>query len=283
MKRFLLYIQLAKPGIIFGNALTATAGFFLASKNHIDISLFISMLFGISIVIASACAFNNFIDRNLDKKMARTKNRALPQNAISEQNALVFATIVGIFGFSLLILKTNLVAAFMALIGYVVYIVFYAIMKRRSSHATLIGSIAGAMPPVVGYCAVSHRVDLAAALLFLIVALWQMPHFYAIAMYRLEDYRAASIPVLPVSQGIVATKRQMFLYTVAFVIASLTLSLLGYTGFIYFCVMAVLGLYWIMLCFRGFSCLNDTLWAKKMFFCSLVAVMVQCSLIVTCS
>ncbi len=200
------YTTLTKPGIIFGNAVTATAGFALASKGHVDFLLFCAMLVGLSLVIGSACVWNNYIDRGMDEKMVRTRNRALVKGVIPVPYALCFAMVLSFFGIGLLALTTNLLTVSIAACGFFIYVVLYGISKYRTSLGTLIGSIAGAVPPVVGYTAVTGCVDLAALLLFLIVVFWQMPHFFAIAMYRLEDYTAASIPVLPVSKGIYTAK-----------------------------------------------------------------------------
>jgi len=217
------YYSLTKPGIIFGNAIPAVAGFFLASKGHPNAGLFIAMLVGISFVIASACVFNNYIDRDIDKFMARTKKRALPTGIISGRNALLYAIVLGVIGFSLLLFYTNLLTTFVGFVGFFVYIVLYGISKRRSVYGTIVGSIAGAVPPVVGYVAVTNNFDMGALLLFLILVIWQMPHFYAIAIFREDDYAAASIPVLPIKQGIKATKIHMVLYIAAFLIATVML------------------------------------------------------------
>lgn len=270
------YYMLTKPGIIMGNIITTAAGFALASKGQIDYLLFLETLLGLAFVIASAGVFNNYLDRVMDSKMARTKDRALVTGRISEKNALLFASALGIIGIVILAYFTNLLTLALALTGFLVYLVLYAFWKYRSFYGTLIGSIAGAMPPVVGYCAVSNRFDTGAFLLFMILLLWQMPHFFAIAIYRLKDYAAASIPVLPVQEGIYATKVQMLLYIVAYMLSTLLLTILGYTGNVYFIVALVLGLIWFGLCLKGFYSRNDALWAKKMFIYSLAVIMTLC-------
>ena len=268
------YYSLTKPGIIMGNIITTVAGFAVASRGHIDSWLFLATLVGLSCIIASACVCNNYIDRASDAKMARTKNRALVKGLISERKALFFATILGACGTFVLALYTNLLTTSIALAGFFVYVIVYSGLKPRSTYATLIGSIAGAVPPVVGYCAVTGRLDIAALLLFLIVALWQMPHFFAIALYRLDDYAAAAIPVLPVVKGTYATKVQMLVYIIAFSVVALLPTFFGYTGYIYLAVAALLGGFWLWLCLKGFGSSNDTSWARKMFLFSLVVVMV---------
>ena len=181
------YYYLTKPGIIMGNIITTAGGFCLGSKGHVDFLLFAATLLGLSLVIASACVINNYTDREIDEKMERTKNRALPRRLISAGQALLFAAILSIAGFSDLIFFTNGLAAAAAFIGFLIYIALYAIFKYRSIHGTLVGSLAGAVPPVVGYCSASAHFDLAAFLLFAILILWQMPHFFSIAIYRFQD------------------------------------------------------------------------------------------------
>lgn len=268
------YCLLTKPGIILGNVITMAGGFALASRGgSIDFLLFLETVVGLALVIASACVFNNYIDRDVDKKMTRTKNRALVIGLISTQRAVLFAIFLGLSGTLFLALFTNLLTVAIALIGFFVYVVLYSLSKYRSIHGTLVGSIAGAIPPVVGYCAVSNRLDAGALILFTMIVLWQMPHFFAIAIYRLEDYAAASIPVLPAEKGMRTTKIHMMLYIVAFMAASFMLTVFGYTGYAYFIVTAVLGLIWFGLCVQGFSCDDDKPWARKMFIFSLVTIM----------
>src|SRR5260221_4137934 len=270
------YYQLTKPGIIYGNAITTIAGFFLASKGHIHFGLFVATLLGISLVIASACVFNNYIDRDIDDKMERTKNRALVKKLVPIRNAILFATILGLVGIIILILYTNLLTVGVALVGMFFYLVLYSISKRRSIYGTIVGSISGAMPIVGGYTAVSNRFDSGAFILFLILVAWQMPHFYAIALYRLGDYTNASIPVLPVRKGIFVTKIHIVLYILAFLVASLSLSIFGLTGYIYFVVAALLGLLWLIFGIQGFMVKDTRPWARKMFVFSLITIIVLC-------
>lgn len=273
------YFMLTKPGIIFGNAITAAGGFILASKAQIDLWLFLATLIGLSLLIASACVFNNYIDRNIDKMMERTKNRALVRGSISLKKAIVFAVFLGLFGILLLMSYTNLLTTVIALSGFFIYVILYSLSKYRSSYATVIGSISGGIPPVVGYCAVVDRLDMGALLLFMIVALWQMPHFFAIAIYRIDDYVAASIPVLPIKKGIYITKVHMLLYIIAFLISMCMLTILGYTGYAYLIVVGLLGLSWLLLCIKGFRDTNDRLFGRQMFRFSLVIIMTLCIMI----
>lgn len=276
---FKLYYQLTKPGIIYGNAITALAGFFLASRGHLNFRLLIATLVGLSLVIGSGCVFNNIWDRDLDAKMQRTKNRAMVTRTISPRSAMIFGLILLVVGLLALHYYTNDTALFAALIGFLVYVFAYTPLKRRSVYATLVGSIAGATPPVVGYAAVTNRFDAAALVLFLILVCWQMPHFYAIAIYRLKDYAAAGVPVLPVKAGIHDSKIQMLWYIVGFVIASLSLALTGFAGYNYGIFACVLGLAWLWLGGLGFRVSDETAWARKMFLFSLLVLMSLCVII----
>jgi protoheme IX farnesyltransferase len=267
------YYQLTKPGIIYGNLLTALAGFLLASKWHIDWTLLLALLAGVSLVIASACVFNNYLDRGLDEKMQRTKRRALVTGAIPVSQALVYATGLGTAGFAALIVGTNWLTVAIGVIAFVDYVVLYGLAKRRSEHGTLVGTVAGAAPVVAGYCAVTDRFDGGALILFMILVLWQMPHFYAIAIYRLKDYKAAGLLVWPVKKGLPSTKRQMLGYILAFMLANIALSLFGYTGYTYAAVMTLIGLYWLWLALQGFKTDNDRQWGRQMFFCSLIVIL----------
>ena len=267
------YYLLTKPGIIMGNVITASGAFLLASRGTIDLRLFLAMFCGLSLIIASACVFNNFIDREIDAKMARTRNRALVQGLIPPKKAILFGIFLGLSGSLILGLLVNILSLGFALFGFFVYVILYSFSKTRTIHGTLVGSMAGAVPPVVGYCAVSNRFDLCALILFTMMTLWQMPHFFAIAIYRFKDYAAASIPVLPIKKGMYNTKVQMMLYILAFTGVTSMLSIFNYTGMEYLTVATILGSIWLGLCIKGFNCDSDTRWARKMFLFSIVIVM----------
>jgi protoheme IX farnesyltransferase len=267
------YYALTKPGIIYGNALTAAAGFFVAAHKHINFPLFLITLGGISLIVASGCVFNNYIDRDIDAKMERTKSRPLVRSAISLHDAIAFGILLGILGTAVLYF-TNLLTIAVALFGLFMYVVVYSLWSKRNTlHATVIGAIAGAVPPVVGYAAVSNSLDLGALILFLIHFTWQMPHALAIAIRRFDDYRAANIPVMPVALGIMPAKAQMLCYTVAFFLASTALGLTDYAGPIYLEVMALIGIAWFILCLQGFWAKDDKKWAKNVFLFSLIIIL----------
>lgn len=266
------YYRITKPGIIYANVLTAIAGFFLAARGHLYPELFFAMLFGTSFTIASACIFNNVIDLKIDAKMERTKNRPLVTKSISVKYALIYASLLGILGIGLLTF-TNMLTVLIGLIGFIDYVFLYTYSKRITPIATLIGSISGAAPIVAGYTAVTNHFDLGALLLFLIMTFWQMPHFYAIAIYRLKDYQAANIPVLPSVKGIFATKIHIVLYGVAFLVAACLLTFFGYTGYLYLIGVFLTGAIWLGISLRGFWLKDSTAWARRVFFFSLITVL----------
>jgi len=257
----------------------ALAGFFLASKGSVSYWLLVETIVGISLVIACGCVYNNYIDREIDKRMARTKKRVLAVGAVSKQSALTYATVLGLLGFFVLAFYTNLLTVGIGIVGLFFYVVVYGVAKRRSVHGTLVGSISGAMPPVAGYVAVSNRLDTTAITLFLILVFWQMPHFYAIAIYRLRDYRAAGLPVLPVAKGIAAAKRDIILYTLAFGVAAVALTFSAHTGPFYFVAAVILSLLWLIAGLRGFRTADDDKWARKMFGLSLLVLSMLCVVI----
>ncbi|EFE98165.1 heme o synthase [Serratia odorifera] len=267
------YLQVTKPGIIFGNLISVVGGFLLASKGSIDYPLFLATLVGVSLVVASGCVFNNYIDRDIDKKMERTKNRVLVKGLIAPNVTLVYATALGIAGFALLYTAANPLAMWLAVMGFVVYVGVYSLyMKRHSVYGTLIGSLSGAAPPVIGYCAVTNEFDAGALILLAIFSLWQMPHSYAIAIFRFKDYQAANIPVLPVVKGISVAKNHITVYILAFMIATLMLTLSGYAGYKYLVVAAAVSVWWLGMALRGYKTENDSIWARKLFVFSIVAI-----------
>lgn len=267
------YLQVTKPGIIFGNLISVIGGFLLASKGSIDYALFLATIIGVSLVVASGCVFNNYIDRDIDKKMERTKNRVLVRGLISPQVSLVYASLLGIAGFVLLYVGANTLAMLLAMVGFFIYVVVYSLyMKRKSVYGTLIGSLSGAAPPVIGYCAVSNQFDAGALILLLIFSLWQMPHSYAIAIFRFKDYQAASIPVLPVIKGISVTKNHITLYILAFMVATLMLTISGYAGYKYLIVAALVSVWWLGMALSGYKADDDRVWARKLFVFSIIAI-----------
>jgi protoheme IX farnesyltransferase len=267
------YYRLTKPGIVYSNAMTAAAGFLFASDGHVKLWNLLILLFGTSLIIASACVFNNYIDRGIDAKMKRTKKRATANGKISALSVNIYATILGVLGFAVLA-HTNLTTFLIGVLAFFSYVVLYGIAKRKTMHGTLVGTIPGAASLVAGYTAVSGRLDLATLLLFLIMLTWQMAHFYSIAIFRLKDYKSAGLPVMPVVKGVKSTKLQIIAYIFVFIIVTIDLSFFGYTGLSFLFVMSGLGMYWLFKAIDGFKVRSDTKWARDMFGYSLIVLLV---------
>ncbi|MGH7175360.1 MAG: protoheme IX farnesyltransferase, partial [Minisyncoccia bacterium] len=166
------YYELAKPGIVYGNAVTTLAAFLYASRWQFSVGLFLATMVGIMLVIGSACVFNNYLDRDIDAKMTRTKARALASGKIGGMSALTYASALGVLGLVLLYVYTNALTAVIALSGWILYVLVYTPAKRRTPFATLIGAVPGAVPIVVGYTAALGRFDLPAIVLFFSLVLW---------------------------------------------------------------------------------------------------------------
>lgn len=267
------YYRLTKPGIIRGNIMTAAAGYLLASEGDVDFWTLLATLVGIALIIAGACVLNNYIDRDIDSRMERTKKRALVTGAISTSNAIIYACGLEIVGFWVLASYTNAITVIIGTIGMFSYVVLYGYFKRASVHGTLIGSISGATSLVAGYCAVTGRFDRLALLLFIIMASWQMPHFFAIGIYRLKDYKEANLPILPAKRGIAVTKRQIIIYIVIFMIAASLLTVFNYTGYTYLIIMMTLGALWLRLAVKGVEAKDDIKWGKQIFGFSLLTLL----------
>lgn len=274
------YLQLTKPAIIRGNLIAAVGGFFFASRGQIDWQLLLAVCVGTSLIVASGAVFNNYLDRDIDSVMKRTCQRELVQKVIPVFNALIWACILGAAGFATLFCYTSAVAFGFGVLGFVVYVGLYSLYyKRHSIHGTLIGALAGACPPVIGYCAVSRQFDIGSAMLFLTFCIWQIPHSYAIAIYRLEDYKAAAIPVLPVQAGMHRARYHIIAYIIAFATVSLALNCLGYAGSWYALGMGGLSLYWLYLAKACFQKMPAEQWGKQLMLFSIVCIMAFCLLI----
>lgn len=272
--RFKGYVQVTKPGIIFGNLISVAGGFLLAAKGDVNLVLMLASLVGLSLVVASGCAVNNCIDRDIDAKMQRTCKRVTVTGEIAVGNVLAFGLALGVLGFSILALFTNALALLFAVIGYIVYVGVYSLyMKRNSVYGTLVGSFSGAVPPVVGYCSVTGQMDMGAAILLLMFSLWQMPHSYAIAIFRFNDYAAANIPVLPVAEGMTKAKLHIVLYIAVFALVSALLPLAGYTGIAFMAVTCATSLWWLAMALKGYRHGVDMQrWARQVFGFSIITI-----------
>ena len=269
------YLLIAKPGIVLGNLISTSAGFFLASRGRIDVPALAAVLIGISLVVASGCVFNNCIDRKMDREMARTRDRVLAKGLIPLKKAVWYGTLLGLAGIGLLTAAANLLSTGIVLAGFTIYVFVYSLyMKRNSVYSTLVGSLAGAAPPVAGYCAVTGSFDFGAFLLLLIFSLWQMPHCYAIAIFRFDDYAAAGIPVLPVKRGRASAKKHIIAYVPIFTTATLLLTIFGYTGYNTFAAAVILGMSWLCMAWAGCKAPDERLWAGRLFAFSVLTIFI---------
>ncbi|MFM0694707.1 heme o synthase [Paraburkholderia graminis] len=268
------YLKLTKPGIVLGNMVSLTGGYFLASRSSIHWVQFVLVVLSVALVIGSGCAVNNVVDRDIDALMTRTRTRPMVSGEISTRGALLFAGLLALAGFVLLYQGTKcLVAVLLLLVGYIVYAGVYTLLfKRKSIHGTLVGSVSGAMPPVVGYCAANGRFDGAALILLIMFCIWQMPHSYAIAIFRSSDYAAAAIPVYPLMKGTPAAKHHIIGYVLAFNCVAVLLVPLGYAGAIYLFAALAGGIWWFWIALRGLGVQDDVRWARQLFFASIVVV-----------
>lgn len=274
------YYALTKPRVTYGNALSAVAGFLFASRDGLMATEFIGLTVGITLVIAAACALNNHLDRDIDQLMERTKSRVSATGQVGGWQAVSFSLVLGVIGVALLAAFTNWLTVGVAIFGFVVYVYFYGMTsKRRSVHGTLVGSVSGAAPILAGYVAVTGTIDTAGLLLFVILFLWQMPEFYAIAIYRQKEYAAAKVPIMSVVKGIDSTRRQIFGYAILFVLASLLLTPYGGAGWSYLTVMAAVGAYWLLLSWRLLGASDYNQAARRVFRWSLVVLLVLCLMI----
>ncbi len=269
------YLSITKPGIIVGNLISVLAGYFLAAKSEpATLSLLLFTMLGVALVIASGCVINNIFDRDIDFKMSRTQNRTMVKGGIKVDHAFLYALVMLLAGTGLLYKMANPLSAVMVLLGYVFYVFFYTMWyKRTSVYGTLVGSVSGAIPPLVGYLAVTNYISFEAVLLFSLFCLWQMPHSYAIAMFRMQDYQEAGIPVLPVVKGIQRARQHMMAYVAAFSLVALGLYAFGHTGYEYLAVAALSCFAWSKVTFRSMDQSNYIQWSKSVFKTSLLVVM----------
>lgn len=257
------------------------AGFLLAAqlKHHFDWKSLGAFLIGTSLVIASGCVLNNVMDRKLDAKMARTSWRPLVTGTIKPYQARIYGVTLGFIGFWLLLAYVNKLTAGLGGLGLFFYLIPYGLSKRRTPFGVLVGSISGAVPIAAGYTAVSNHFDKGAFILFLTMVFWQMPHFYAIALYRYNDYKNAGLPVLTVKKGSLRAKIEILLYVLAFTAAAASLTIAGYNNYTYMAVMVALGFNWLWEGFAGLKRTDNEQWGRHMFRFSLVVLLVYSAMV----
>lgn len=233
--RFSLYAELTKPGITRLVALTAAAGFYLGSRGGIDVVALVNTIIGTGLASSGSCALNHYLERDADARMRRTKNRPIPSGRVTPAQALVFSIVLGVAGVAYLLLTVNVAAAAVVAATYLVYDFVYTPLKRRSSIATLVGAIPGALPILAGWAAAGGSLASSGGwALFAILFLWQIPHFLALAWLFREDYERGGFVMLPLTDPDGAsTAFQSLNYAVGLVLVSVAPTLLGLTGNLY--------------------------------------------------
>ena len=264
-------VALLKMGIVNSNALTTFTGFWLAlhynglSFLH-ELDKMVFTLLGSSLIIAGSCSLNNYIDRDIDHLMERTKHRPTVTGKFKGNFVLTLGIILLLLGFACLLLTTPM-AAFIGFIGTFTYVVLYSLWTKRTyTLNTVIGSVSGAVPPLIGWAALDPNLDFIAWMMFLIMFIWQIPHFLALAMKRVEEYRKAGIPMLPVVHGFEMTKRQIIIWVACLLPLPFYMHSLGITFMV---VATLLNVGWFALGLYGFRTKDDIKWSVQMFVYSL--------------
>lgn len=236
------YLELTKPKVVALLVFTAVVGMFLATPGMVPWNILLFGSLGIWLAAACAAVINHVLDRRADAHMARTERRPLPTGSVGVPQSLVFAAILGVTSMAILITQINGLTAVLTLASLVGYAgVYTAYLKRATPQNIVIGGAAGAAPPVLGWTAVTGSLDAHALLLFLIVFVWTPPHFWALAIHRVEDYARADIPMLPVTHGVAFTRVQILLYTVLLVAVSLLPYVTQMSGPVYLVGAVLLG------------------------------------------
>ena len=236
------YYELCKPNVVLMMLITALVGSLLASKTLAPLSLIALAMLGIGLCASSAAAINQIIDRKADANMNRTANRPIPQGEVSPLNASIFAFVLGSFGAAILVLYVNALTALLTLASLIGYAFVYTVyLKRATPQNIVIGGLAGAAPPLLGWTAVTNSVEPNSLLLVLIIFAWTPPHFWALAIHRKDDYAKENIPMLPVTHGVQFTKLQIILYTIILILVSLLPFVVMMSGVFYFISAIILG------------------------------------------
>ena len=263
------YLHLTKPGIVMLVLITTLGGMYIGTKGNLDPQLVPWTLIGTGLAAAGSAVLNMLFDRDIDRIMERTSERPLPKGTVNPQVAVVFGVGLILLSFVVLFTFVNALSAFLAMLAAFSYVVVYTILlKRKTPIATEIGGISGALPPVIGYAAATGQVDIKAFVLFLIMFMWQPPHFWALAIKYREDYKKAGVPTLPVARGVFITKIKTLLYTASLLPLSVLPYILGMVGQIYLVVASVLSLLYILLTLKFLFSKQEE--GMKLFFFSII-------------
>lgn len=236
------YLTLCKPKVILVMLVTSWVGMHLATDHLVPLTTFIFATLGIAMAGSSAAVINHLVDRHIDAKMSRTEHRPMACKRISLEKAILFSFLLGISGLFILAVFINILTAFLTLLTVLGYAVLYTLFLKRSTPQNIvIGGAAGAMPPLLGWTAVTNEINAFAWLPVLIIFAWTPPHFWALAIYRKEDYFKANIPMLPVTHGVSFTKLFIVLYTILLFIVTLLPFITEMSGLLYFISALLLG------------------------------------------
>ncbi len=272
--------RLTKPGVTYGNLITTVAGYLFAANGHIDWVVFVALTTGTWSVIASACVINNYLDQDIDAVMTRTKKRPLLTGEVTPRQALVFGVLLGAIGTVVLAAHTNYWVTGAGIFGWIVYVWLYgALGKRKSVHGTLVGAVSGAVPILAGWLAVYPGFAIEGILLFVVIFFWQMPEFYAISIFRKDEYAKAGVPVSAVVRGVPATIRHIGIYTVLTVASALALVVSPLTGWAMLAVLGIVSVRWLYVASKGPSSDEPAVWAKKEFHTALIFLVAFCIII----
>lgn len=262
-------ITLTKPRLSLLVIITAGGGYWLSGA-PLDPMTALVAIGGTTMVVAAANVLNNYLERESDKHMARTRNRPLPTGRMAGHTALLFGLVLTSISVPLLTFAAAPIAGLLAAIALVLYVLVYTPLKRISSLNTLVGAIPGAMPPLIGWTAASGQLELGGLLLAAMLFLWQIPHSLAITIYRHAEYERAGLMMLPTEHGMSATRRQMFLYTFALLPMPLLLVHAGVGGWLTLAAGTMLGAWWLHKAWVGFIDKGTAPWARQFFFASLI-------------
>ncbi|NBW84062.1 MAG: protoheme IX farnesyltransferase [Proteobacteria bacterium] len=254
------YYELCKPNVVLMMLITALVGSLLASKTLAPLSLIALAMIGIGLCASSAAAINQIIDRKVDANMNRTENRPIPLGEVSPVNASIFAFVLGSFGVLILVLYVNALTAMLTLASLIGYAFIYTVyLKRATPQNIVIGGLAGAAPPLLGWTAVTNSIDSNALLLVLIIFAWTPPHFWALAIHRKDDYAKENIPMLPVTHGVPFTKLQIILYTIILILVSILPFVVLMSGIFYLTSALILGFIFLYYSVRLYLSSNNDL------------------------
>lgn len=256
--------ELTKPKITRMNVLMALGGFGLAGGELLSGRAAAAML-GTALAVASANVLNQYLEREIDGRMARTASRPLPRQRMAPRTALWFGLVMGVLSVGLLVATVNLVTAGLALFALLAYVLVYTPLKQRTPLSLVIGAVPGAIPPLMGWTAATGVIDPAGLALFGILLVWQLPHFLAISLYRRDDYARAGFKTVPVVRGDRVAKAQAVAWSIALVPISLALVPLGVASWIYGGVALGLGLWFLAWAIRGLRPSADVAWARGFF------------------